>query len=229
VPEERSWTRITADNGTFRFSGIAPGDYVVSVELPGYAVAVHEIRITAGTEVRMAIRLSPQAILLEPLVAVTTRRPQFMQGFEARRAQATRHSGFFTHDEIQDLHARYITEVLWTIPGIVVPPLQLSGGSFAVPMQSGLTPSAMNGGRCMTLFVNGTQVEGAVPYDEIFPPEDVAALEVYGLQHDVPAQFQRPGGCGALVVWLRERSFASVWKRLFAGLGVAGVLLLLTQ
>ena len=81
----------------------------------------------------------------------------------------------------------------------------------------------------MPVFVNGSLVSGDVPYDDIFPPEDVAALEIYALQHDVPAQFQLPGSCGALVVWLRERSFAPAWKRLIAGVAVGGLLFLLVE
>lgn len=227
--DARGEVRLTGDNGTFRFSDVDPGAYTLRAGTPGYRVAEHLIVVEPAKEVHVVIPMSPEAIRLEPLIAITAREGRFMDGFEDRRAAATSHSVFFTHHEIQELNAQFITEVLWTVPGLAVQSARLATDRAVLPMQSGLTPSGSTSGRCMALYVNGTLVTGDVPYDDIFPPEDVAALEIYSVQHEVPAQFQLPGACGALVIWLRDRTFGSMWKRLIAGVGVGSLLFLLLQ
>ena len=226
-------TRFSDDDGAFRFTNLAPGDYVLSVSSPGYHSAEHGLPVAAGSDVRLLVRLSPSPIELEPLVVVTERRPWFMDGFEERRADARLHTGFFTQDEISALHARYISDVLFTVPGVAVRPRL-----FGSPVVQ--TPYAGRPGNCMNVFVNGSFVGGngsfgggAVPYDDMYPPDDIAALEVYALAHDLPQQFDRPGGCGAIAIWLRvrgpEEQFAPAWKRVLIGLGIVGAALLVTR
>ncbi|MEX1184426.1 MAG: carboxypeptidase-like regulatory domain-containing protein [Gemmatimonadota bacterium] len=233
--------RVSGEDGSYRFEDLAADTYVISVEATGFGAAEHEVTIVTASDVTVIFRLSPSAIQLEPLVAVAERDAWFMDGFEERRAEAKTHTGFFTHDEMEEMNAKYITEVLWTVPGVNVrsrsmifaAPGGSSRGPYAWsrprPLEEGGALRPLVGPGCLALFVNGHHVGGAVPYDEIFPPKDIAALEVYGLQHGVPAQFHRPGSCGALVVWLREREYPALWKRLLAGAGVASAVWLLVR
>lgn len=225
-------SRFSADDGSYRFEDLAAGTYVISAEAAGYGRAEHELTIETASDVTVIFRLTPAAIQLEPLVAVTERDAWFMDGFEERRAEARATSGFFTHDEMQEMNAKYINEVLFTVPGVDARPRRLPtmrATTTALPFM-GAFPRITDGRpNCLNLFVNGHFVGGEVPWDDIFPTEDIAALEVYGMSHDLPPQFHRPGGCGALVVWLREREYPSVWKRLLAGAGVVGAVFLLVQ
>ncbi|MEX1184232.1 MAG: carboxypeptidase-like regulatory domain-containing protein [Gemmatimonadota bacterium] len=222
-------SRISADDGSYRFEDLAAGAYVISAEAPGYGRAEHQVTIEKASDVTVIFRLSPSAIQLDPLVAVTERDAWFMDGFEERRADARSTSGFFTHDEMEEMHAKYINEVLFTVPGVNARPRRLPNTMPEDPPFMGGFQMHEQGPGCLNLFVNGQFVGGDVPWDDYFQTNDIAALEVYGMSHDLPPQFHRPGPCGALVVWLREREYPAMWKRLLAGAGVVGAVFLLVQ
>jgi hypothetical protein len=72
------------------------------------------------------------------------------------------------------------------------------------------------------------------PYDDIYPPEDIAAIELYTTAHETPQQFQvnHPNICGALVIWLREpepweEPEGTSWKGLVLGGALTVMTLLL--
>ncbi|MEX1184229.1 MAG: carboxypeptidase-like regulatory domain-containing protein [Gemmatimonadota bacterium] len=257
--------RLSAADGAFRFDDVAPGDYVFRVNALGYATAEDVLDIAAQSDVRVVVRLTVSAIELQPIVVETTRRPAFMDGFEERRAAAGVHSGFFTSDEIMALEPKYVTDVARGVPGTNVVELSslINGdllrfdGDIAAPR------------RCLpNVFVNGVlvtenetrqyggrylgggvseihEVAVGLPVNDLYEPEDVAAIEIYSIDSEVPPRFRtfrdvpsllfddpnKAGKCGALVIWLKEgaqgRQFASTWKRLLGGLAVAAALLLL--
>ena len=227
-------TRLSAADGTFRFDDVEPGDYLFSVSAFGYAATEDVVEVAAQSDVRVVVSLTASAIELQPLLVETSRRPAFMAGFEQRRAAASRHTGFFTSEEIMALNPKDVPDIFRNVPGatlapgMVGPDVLLVEGSIAVSR------------RCVpNLFINGFIAGDSMPYSEIYELEDIAAVELYTLAHDVPQQFRvsRSGQdmyfpCGALVIWLKDGAEANLpptWKRLLGGgiAAAAAVLLLL--
>ena len=225
--------RVSAADGSFRFDDVEPGAYVFSVSALGYAVTEDVLEVAAQSDVRVVVRLTVSAIELRPLLVETSRRPAFMAGFEQRRAAANRHTGFFTSDEIMALHPKDVTDIFRNVPGATL----VSGmvGADTLLVEGNIAASR----RCVpNLFINGFMAGDSMPYSDIYEPEDIAAVELYTLAHDVPQQFQvsRSGEdmyfpCGALVIWLKsgaEANLPATWKRLLGGgIAAAGAVLLL--
>lgn len=222
-------SRSTGEEGLFRFEGIVSGGYAVTVTALGYQPLADSIYVTPASDVRLAVYLSASPIELEPIVAVSPRRPPFMDGFEARRAHDRTHTGFFTREDIEELHPRDISDLVRTVPG-TYNEMSLFGqrirvaGDVARPR-----PCSPN------VFVNGLFTPWA-EYDYIYPPEDIEAVELYTTVHETPAQFQMnaPNICGALVIWLREpdpweEPEGTSWRALAGWVGALGALMLLVR
>lgn len=199
APDGFAGSRVTGNDGRFSFEGIASGDYVLGLTGIGYHPLTDSTSVPPGSHVRIAARLSVSPLALEPIVAVSPRRPAFMDGFEERRAQAGRHAGFFTREEIEERSPRDISELVRSVPGNFNE-ASLFGQRIRV------VGNVASRRRCSPpVFVNG--IYTPVAYDDLYSPEDIAAVELYTIDHETPSRFKRdyPLTCGgALVIWLRE-------------------------
>lgn len=220
-------TRTTTEEGLFRFDDVPPEAYLLVVTSLGYHRFEDSLQVQPGREIRLVVHLSASPLELEPLMVVTARRPAFMDGFEERRAHARGriHTAFFTREEIQEVSPRDITELLYPVPGTYVTP-----GTFGDRLM--VDGDVTRGGYCRPdVWVNGYLTVGGPSYNDVYPPEDIAAVELYAIEHDVPQRFKGPSRCGALVIWLRERGpeeqSPAAWKRWLAALGVLGAAILL--
>ncbi|MEX1184228.1 MAG: carboxypeptidase-like regulatory domain-containing protein, partial [Gemmatimonadota bacterium] len=109
--------RLSDSGGAFRFDDIEPGEYVFTATSLGYRSTEDVLEVAAQSNVSVEVRLTAAAIALQPIIVETTRRLWFMDGFEERRADARRHTGFFTSEEILARHPKYITDVFRSVPG----------------------------------------------------------------------------------------------------------------
>ncbi|MXW66882.1 MAG: carboxypeptidase regulatory-like domain-containing protein [Gemmatimonadales bacterium] len=77
---------ITGPDGTFAFAQVAPGAYMLAVRRFGYELLSTPLEIDAQAPPRLDVRLTPQAIPLEPLeVGVEGRAPRLVEsGFYDR-------------------------------------------------------------------------------------------------------------------------------------------------
>ena len=221
-------TRATDDEGAFRFVDVPPGRYLVTVTSLGYRALTDTLEVDADSEVRVAVRLSARPIALEPLVVTARRRPAFMGGFDERRAKGSSHAAFFDRDEIEEANPRVLSEMFTTVPGVEI---RRGGLSDSIVVQGDPTTSRA----CRPdLFVNGnlTVVPEGFGVDDLFPPRDVEAVELYTILHDVPSRFRGPSRCGSLLVWLREEGEGerpASWMRWLAGLVALGATVLLAR
>ena len=62
----------THDDGTFAFSGVAPGEYTLTVEMLGYASRTRTVRIGAGETTRVSVALRVSALPLDALIVTGT-------------------------------------------------------------------------------------------------------------------------------------------------------------
>jgi hypothetical protein len=221
--------RTTGAEGQFEFPDVPAGGYTLRIESLGYRPIVEVVDVSADSDVRLEIRVSASPLDLEPIVVVSPRRPAFMTGFEERRALGRNHAAFFTAAEIADRNPNLLTDLFVAVPGAYVEPGMLSNTMRVAGTPAG---SAFRG--CSPdVWVNGVLNTG-VPVDEMFRPDQVAAVELYTLQHDVPGRFEGPRRCGALVVWLRDRGpdeppWRPGWQRWLLVFGALGATILLAR
>lgn len=221
--------RESGADGRFEFDDVPPGDYRLVVTALGYRRFQDSLHVEPGSLVRMLVRVSTEPIELEPITVVTARRPAFMDAFEERRADASRHSAFFTREEIEEQDPRDLAELFQPTPGVTV-----LSRPFGDRLRVDGDPGRPRGCR-PDVWVNGylQQIDTTFSVEELYPPEDIQAIELYALEHDVPQAFKGPRHCGALVIWLRvlgpEEQPPATWKRWLAVLGILGATVLLTR
>jgi hypothetical protein len=228
------FVRTSDADGRFEFRDVSAGRYSLTVEVLGYLAFIEAVEVGGGTDVRMEIRMSASPLDLDPIIVVTARRPDFMDGFEERRARERVHTAFFTAAEIEARHPRVVSDLFAATPGAYVEPGLMSRDYVGHVLRVAGTPaaSALRGSCLPDVWVDGILNNG-VAVDEMYRPEQIEAVELYTIQHDVPQRFEGPRRCGALVIWLRapgpEERARSTWWRWAAALGALGATVLLTR
>jgi len=122
-------TTATDDTGSFRFSPIAPGDYLVTIESPGFARTVRQARIPRGAEASLNLTLAVAG--LNEIVIVTA------SGTPQSAEEASKAVSVVSADEIERRAEYSLGESLRLAPGLRVQ--QLGGpGSLTTIKTRGL-------------------------------------------------------------------------------------------
>lgn len=220
--EEGRWGFDLPEAGTF---------YLEATRLDYEPWVAGPLEIEAGDDLTSIFRLRRRPIELEPLeVSVAaTRHHLAMEGFYDR--QRSDFGMFLGPDDIERRTAHRITDLLLGLPGVRM--VSMTSGSVGARFIQLRGSSLSQGGVCRPrIFVDGLlyalgdsrpieQREGeetemeetldvldqGLSLDDIGPPSDLAAIEVYRSATEVPVQF---GGtsvqtlCGVIVVWTKR-------------------------
>jgi outer membrane cobalamin receptor len=213
-------TRMTDEEGFFAFDSVPAGIYFLEVTLLGYGERRDTLRVEAGADLDVLVTLSVTPLPLEPILVEVRRLyvPAYRAGFEERRR--FRSGTFFTREDIEARGAMHFSDLLRMVPGARVTPSARWGP--VVTLRGGCRPQ---------LWVDGVRTVTPLGMDDLLPPMDVDAVEVYhGAQ--TPAEF---GGdaCGTIVVWTRRGepgpATGSFWRRLAVAVGFIAIAILLTR
>jgi hypothetical protein len=203
-------------NGRFRLADLPAGEHVVEAYAVGYAPTRLRLRLREGGTLDTAIVLDQATVL----ATVRTTGVRDLTGFEERRRRSAG-GRFITRADIERQNIRRTTDVLLTVPGMVMRPIgqDVAGsGAFARGQSlGGMVPGGeyvMQFRRTMkNQYVCPIQfyLDGA-PY-EVTPSQldnDIAAqmieaVEVYDGSSKIPPQFAGyKAGCGVVVLWTRN-------------------------
>ena len=183
-------TRITDEDGLFQFQQVPPGTYRIRVTLLGFADLQDTLRVDPLSDLDLVLSLSVSPVKLEPLVVVSERRTLGPMGDLDRRRRAF--SGtFFDREDIEAMAPFVFTDLLRRVPGVRV--LPVDPYRYTVQFRGGCSP---------VLWVDGVKLITPEGMDDILPPMDLEAVEVYK-GPSVPVQFAG-NGCGSIVVWTRR-------------------------
>lgn len=213
---------VTDSTGRFVVGAEREGAYTLRAAHLAYTTMARPIELSEGFEVRVQLRLAPNAIALEPLI-ITSRRAVPLEQFGFLRRSRSGMGRFITRQDIERRRPVHMSDLFQTIPRVRLQSSIRNLGSRTVVM------SAAGGGTCEpTIFINGSPGMGASELDTILP-SDIEGIEVYTSAAFVPGEYQRHSSCGAILLWLRnaEGGRLFTWTRLFMGIGIfAGLLLL---
>ncbi|HVH14013.1 MAG TPA: TonB-dependent receptor, partial [Longimicrobium sp.] len=111
---------VTRADGSWRLADLPPGRWTLRATRMSYAPAVQEVRVTAGGEARVDLRLAEQAVVLDPLEVRSRRDTQRERArFETEAGTTTR---VITGDEIKILPGLGEADVMRAVevlPGVV--------------------------------------------------------------------------------------------------------------
>jgi outer membrane receptor for Fe3+-dicitrate len=165
------------------------------------------VTIQADKPASLSVVLTPVALPLET-VRVSGRdtlKVPAMQGFLERRSRSS--GKFFTHEDIEKMHARLFTDILRRVPGMQIQAVTGSNNN-GYSVRTGRNGEGVQGGRqCPVLFyMNGMpfpmSADGVI--NSFISPEEVEAVEVYTGASEIPAQFNATAynaRCGVVLIW----------------------------
>lgn len=197
---------VTDKDGRFRLQGVSPGAHRFEIRLPGLPSTTFRADVRSDGPTELALRLETRLIpqpAIEVRVAADADRDGKLAGFYRRRAGGV--GAFMDRQEIESRRAREVSDLLRSMPGVVVTPGPGSTGEVAMSRSSALLAHR----DCrIVYFVDGIRIPAADGFrpDEL-SPADLEAVEVYRSVSEVPAIFLRTGEeCGVVALWTRDPS-----------------------
>jgi hypothetical protein len=197
---------MTDDRGRFR--GVAGnltrgGDNRLTTQRIGYAPVDRLFRVPPDvSQVEFDVALDPTSIELPTITveaaALSARLTD--TGFYRRERSTSGH--FFTAEDIEQMAAMYVTDILRRVPGATVlsqqdADLTTGGGAGVRFLRSGFMCSGSP-----TVYVDHVRVP-ASNLDLVQNPDRLAGVEVYTSGPATPPEY--PGGnCGTILLWTKD-------------------------
>ncbi|MGD8320567.1 MAG: TonB-dependent receptor plug domain-containing protein [Gemmatimonadota bacterium] len=180
----------TGEEGGFDLGMVSPGTYVIEITRIGYTTLSDTVGFVDGPPAVLSVFLTPEAIDLEPITVIVdqTTNP-ILQGFERRRALGI--GAFITRDDIERRHPTKVSDLFRSVPSVHVTTSPRTGDGI-LTMRGGCRPG---------IVIDGAPVSSGVSLDMTMSPQDVEAIEIYGLAN-APVQYSR-SQCGTIMVWTR--------------------------
>jgi hypothetical protein len=184
--------RVSDPAGRFEFEGVPGGTWVLEVSHLSYRVRTDSIQVLPGETLEVAVSLSPDPLLLDPLVVTVRSRVLEASGFYVRRDQGL--SGvLLTREQIEERNPARFTDLFISIPGARIAHRDGVGGSVVVFGRGNL----MQGETCFPdVWVDGI-ITTIVDLDQ-FHPDQVEGLEVY---QGAGTPLRYNSACGAILIW----------------------------
>ncbi|WP_306522957.1 carboxypeptidase regulatory-like domain-containing protein [Gemmatimonas sp.] len=190
-----SGTAVRTDsNGVFRIADAAAGTQTVEVRAVGYDPIRQLVQLTPGEPIVASFTLDKSRATLDTIRVVAGRKlPPDIQAIERRwrRGLGTILDG----RTVRERTSTSLTSALWSVPGVRLGMRAGYGNTVYLRGNSG--------GDCIPpIYLDGFRfIANGLSLDEIVPPSDVAAMEVYTRPMQRPAEFTDLDDCGVLAVW----------------------------
>jgi hypothetical protein len=182
-------TRVSDDEGRFRFRDVPAGTYSVSVSLPGFGDMTDTLEVSGERDLDLVLPLPTDADEFEVVILPPPRPSSDRRGFDARRRSG---GGFVvTRQDIRRRQPRYLTELLHRVPGGMVVPAGRDG--YTLLLRNQCRPG---------VWMDGVRLGGASSIDRLLSPQDAEAVEVYH-GFELPAEFG-VDACGGVLLWTRR-------------------------
>jgi hypothetical protein len=225
---------LTTDSSGRYVLDLAPlqGDSTVPLTIARMGYARRDTTIALGPDLDVALdfELQPSPLTLAGILveeiggAATSPR---IRGFFDRRRQGF--GDFFTAEQIQQMGAQAVTDVVRRVPGVsILTPQNVTATSDNPGLQADWSDRVL-----MSFNRGGTGICEPAVYiddalvrprniDQMLDPRRLAAMAVYKTANSVPLRYRGPGAeCGALVLWTRQLT-AEEASPFEVGLGMGG-------
>jgi hypothetical protein len=189
-------TSRTRDDGRFSVAGELKGRSKLQIRRIGFQSREVELFLPRDTTRVVIIELEATAEQLAnvEIIDQSEETSEWLKEFYARR-KSNGVGHYFTRKEIGARSARFLSDVLRTVPAVTLSSSRRGGHTLR-----------MRGCRYPPLlWIDGGRVPHA-ELDEMVRVDDVAAMEVYPTMAGVPAQYldRSNVGCGTILIWTRQ-------------------------
>jgi hypothetical protein len=207
---------LTDTEGRFTLPLRNAGTYRLSAERAGYqATLTQAVDVGPRDTVEVEVRLSSEALRVEPLTVTARRQPQRRValdgvGFYSREAIGL---GRFLHrEDLERQHNQNVVQILDRLPGTIKVRVGRGTNAEAIVFQRSSNAGAIiraqrgQAAHCLPkVYLDGTPMfydEGGL--NSMVEPESLEAVEVYGSTSQVPAQYNADASCGVILMWSRK-------------------------
>lgn len=216
IEHDSATRRVRTDaEGHFRLEQLSDASNTLRVRRLGFRARTVPVTITGvARETNVVVTLEQSIAALDPMKVVEEDSEPVMPDarLEAfyKRAQTNSFGRYITEAMIEKAHPQYVSELMRTLPGVLIRPTRVSMGSAS---RIGNTVRFRNCGVQREspeavgplVWLDGVRMPGA-ELDEVTQANDVAAIEVYPSLAGIPAQFfDRSAVCGTILVWTKNR------------------------
>lgn len=184
--------RISDARGRFEFDRVPGGAHVLEVSHLAFRVRTDSIQVLPGATLELAVGLTADPVLLEPLLVTVRSRVLEANGFYSRREQGL--SGLLlTREQIEERRPARLTDLFVSIPGVRLAHRDGVGASVVLFPRGNL----MEGETCYPdVWVDGV-ITTIIDLDQ-FHPDQVEGLEVY---QGAGTPLRYNSACGAILIW----------------------------
>jgi hypothetical protein len=195
---------VTAPDGTFEAPRVRmpPGTNLIEFRRLGYEPLQNELLVEEGaTEAALSVTLQRLAVPIEEVV-VEGEYEELARGklrsFYQRRG--SERGQFITPEQIDQLPALAVTDILKEAPGVLITPSHYGG----------FVRLARVDARCMqdqpAFYLDGAPLRlfAGQSIDQVLNKNDIIAVEVYSGASQIPLQYKPPNPtCGVILLWTR--------------------------
>jgi hypothetical protein len=207
---------VTDRQGRFRFEGVDPGQYAISVQGLGYELEPQPLELPEAASVELELRVSPQALAMTPLVVrlyspeERTRRamPHASRVIAADRLRFAETRGVPVQDLVRELPGVQVMEPGWYevrrgAPAVYGPCIQSSRPAI-IPIVRGTDTPETSQCQMVEVFLDGVAIGLAAEQLLTLPLMDLESVEF--LHPFQAGQWGYEASLyGALVLWTRGR------------------------
>jgi len=184
---------VTGKDGLFRFDALPVGRRVLRVELLGMRSRDVPVDVDARRPASLSLVLTVSVIPVADLLVSVQRTIPVNKLYDFYRRMAHGDGVFFTRQDIARRHPVSVPDLLRQVSGIDVGSGPVGRTTVTMGRRKGCEPE---------YYVDGARAPH-LDLDDL-PPSDVAGLEVYRGNSEVPIEFKAFDRCGAIIVWTRS-------------------------
>lgn len=192
-------TALSDSTGRFTLRGLDTGNVAFTVRRIGFEPSEFTVSLDSGETFTLDLTLNQSVVELQQVdVTAESRVREALREFY-RHKEAQGGGTFIVRADIEKQHAQTLSDVVRTVPGLVLHPGRVIGND-AVRMARSV------GGRdCPVVFwLDGARAPW-LNIDDI-PPMDVEAIEIYRGAATLPPEYNdkmSTPGCGTIAIWTR--------------------------
>lgn len=193
----------TDSSGVFRIGDAAAGTQTVEVRAVGYDPVRRVVELRPGDPLAMRVSLTKARVVLDTVRVVAGRRlPPEIEAVERRWRRGV--GVILDGATVRERTSTNLTSVMWGVPGVRLGTRNGYGNTIYMRGGGGvecIPPIYLDGFRFLAAGATLSRFTDGISLDEVVPPSEVGAIEIYARPAQRPAEYSDTSDCGVVVVW----------------------------